>query len=76
MEGPEIRSRVAGMMPGPLADLEQLVGIPSVAFTVAFIKKDADGNTTWSRHWPTSRPPDGGPRRSLRRNQPCCSVHS
>ena len=32
MEGPEIRSRVAGMTPDLLADLERLVGISSVAF--------------------------------------------
>ena len=32
MEGPEIRSRVAGMTPDLLADLERLVGLSSVAF--------------------------------------------
>ena len=32
MEALEIRSRVAGMMPDLLADLERLVAIPSVAF--------------------------------------------
>ena len=32
MQASEIRTKTAGMMPGLLADLERLVGIPSVAF--------------------------------------------